>query len=129
MASRRQYTAEFKREAVRLAHERGNKSAVARELNIHVSLLRRWTQELEGRGEKAFPGQGTPGTRSWLTFAANSNAPRRRTPFGERYRLAKRLWVSSRAALAEIPFHRSAPRAVLRQRYVPRLEGLHKRIL
>lgn len=60
MASRRQYTAEFKREAVRLAHERGNKSAVARELNIHVSLLRRWTQELEGRGEKAFPGQGTP---------------------------------------------------------------------
>jgi transposase len=60
MASRRQYTAEFKREAVRLAHERGNKSAVARELDIHVSLLRRWTQELEDNGEKAFPGQGNP---------------------------------------------------------------------
>ena len=58
MASRRQYTAAFKREAVRLAHERGNKSAVARELDIHVSLLRRWTQELEDSGEKAFPGQG-----------------------------------------------------------------------
>ena len=60
MTSRRQYTAEFKREAVRLAHERGNKSAVAREVDIHVSLLRRWTQEFESGGEKAFPGQGNP---------------------------------------------------------------------
>ena len=60
MASRRQYTAEFKREAVRLAHERGNKSAVARELDIHVSVLRRWTQELQENGTQAFPGQGTP---------------------------------------------------------------------
>ena len=35
MATRREYTAEFKREAVRLAEERGNKSTVARELGIH----------------------------------------------------------------------------------------------
>lgn len=60
MTSRRQYTAEFKREAVRLAQERGNRSAVARELDLHVSLIRRWAQEFEDNGEQAFPGQGHP---------------------------------------------------------------------
>lgn len=34
MASRKEYTPEFKREAIRLADERGNKSAVSRELGI-----------------------------------------------------------------------------------------------
>lgn len=60
MATRREYTAEFKREAVRLAEERGNKSAVARELGIHLSMIRRWKQELQHKGEEAFPGKGTP---------------------------------------------------------------------
>lgn len=60
MATRREYTAEFKREAVRLAEERGNKSAVARELGIHMSMLRRWKHELQDNGERAFPGKGNP---------------------------------------------------------------------
>jgi transposase len=60
MATRREYTAEFKREAVRLAEERGNKSAVARELDIHLSMLRRWKHELQDNGERAFPGKGNP---------------------------------------------------------------------
>lgn len=60
MANRRHYTAEFKREAVRLAEERGNRSAVARELGVHLSLLRRWTKECEDNGERAFPGKGNP---------------------------------------------------------------------
>lgn len=60
MATRREYTAEFKREAVRLAEERGNKSDVARELGIHLSMLRRWKQELHNNGHQAFPGKGNP---------------------------------------------------------------------
>ena len=35
MPTRKEYSPEFKREAVRLADERGNKSAVARELGLH----------------------------------------------------------------------------------------------
>ncbi len=58
MSTRREYTAEFKREAVRLAEERGNRSAAARELGIHLSLLRRWAKELDENGERAFPGKG-----------------------------------------------------------------------
>ena len=60
MATRKSYTQEFKREAVRLADERGNRSAVARELGIHTSMIRRWKDQLEENGERAFPGQGNP---------------------------------------------------------------------
>lgn len=60
MATRKSYTAEFKREAVRLADERGNRSAVARDLGIHSSMIRRWKQQLEENGNRAFPGKGHP---------------------------------------------------------------------
>jgi transposase len=58
MASRKEYTKEFKQEAVRLAQESGNKSQVVRELGIHSSMLRRWEKQLAEYGEKAFPGKG-----------------------------------------------------------------------
>ena len=60
MASRREYTAEFKREAVRLAEQRSNISALSRELDIHPSMIRRWKQQLQDNGEQAFPGKGNP---------------------------------------------------------------------
>lgn len=61
---RRAFTEEFKREAVRLAIERGNVSAVARELGIHESVLNRWKSRLQQESEhpsvgtRAFPGKG-----------------------------------------------------------------------
>ena len=60
MATRKSYTPEFKREAVRLAEERGNRSAVARELGIHTSMIRRWKEQLGENGHRAFPGKGNP---------------------------------------------------------------------
>ena len=58
--TRRSYTAEFKREAVRLAEERGNMSATARELGLHASLVRKWRDQMENMDERAFPGKGRP---------------------------------------------------------------------
>ncbi len=61
---RRSFTQEFKREAVRLAIERGNGSAVARDLGIHESVLNRWKRRLQqqaqqpGSGSGLFPGNG-----------------------------------------------------------------------
>src|SRR5436190_1457196 len=60
---RRVFTEEFKREAVRLAVERGNLSATARELGIRDSVLSRWKQKLEKpttplEAARPFPGQG-----------------------------------------------------------------------
>ncbi len=69
---KRVFTEEFKREAVRLAVERGNLSAVARDLGLHESVLNRWKREVqkeaeqpvssasENRSSVAFPGQGNP---------------------------------------------------------------------
>lgn len=65
MDSRKTYTEEFKREAVRLAAERGNVAQTARHPQrgypgIADNLLYRWTrrQEILKVGEVAFPGQG-----------------------------------------------------------------------
>ena len=63
---RRSFTEEFKREAVRLAIERGNVSAVARDLGISESVLNRWKRQLQqegqqpGSGKRPFPGNGNP---------------------------------------------------------------------
>jgi transposase len=58
MAKRKEYSKEFKEEAVRLAQESGNVSETARNLGLHLSILRRWKIEVEQEGEKAFPGKG-----------------------------------------------------------------------
>ncbi len=62
---RRSFTEEFKREAVRLAIERGNVSAVARDLGINESVLNRWKHQVQqqeaqqsGPGNRPFPGRG-----------------------------------------------------------------------
>lgn len=63
MTTRKAYTPEFKREAVRLAEERGNRSATARDLGIHPSMIKRWKKQLEqedGCANSAFPGNGSP---------------------------------------------------------------------
>lgn len=68
---RREFSEEFKREAVRLAHERGNLCAVAKELGVHESVLGRWKRALKEespasvaqkteRPLPAFPGKGNP---------------------------------------------------------------------
>ena len=57
---RRQFTREFKLEAVRLASESEQPlSQVAKELGIRRDILQRWKDEVEGRAPKdVFPGHG-----------------------------------------------------------------------
>lgn len=57
---RKSYTEEFKREAVRLAKERGNIRAVARDLGISDTSLENWKKQLEQTPQNAFPGNGNP---------------------------------------------------------------------
>ena len=59
--SRKQYSSEFKREAVRLVTEGGLSMAqVARDLGLNDNLISRWKKEAAQNGERAFPGQGHP---------------------------------------------------------------------
>lgn len=57
--SRRQFTGEFKTEAVELLLSGGQTAVeVARNLGIRVELLYRWKNEYLGNQEYAFPGTG-----------------------------------------------------------------------
>ncbi len=66
MTARKSYTAEFKREAVRLITEGGlSEAQAARDLGVCRSLLGKWKRQLQaeeksGSGFKAFPGHGNP---------------------------------------------------------------------
>ena len=58
---RKQYTSEFKHQAVRLVTEQGLSIAqAARDLGLNDNMLSRWKKEFEAQGAKAFPGQGHP---------------------------------------------------------------------
>jgi transposase len=56
---RRQYTEEFKRDAIRLVTEQGySVSETARNLGINAQMLGRWKRELDTKGRAAFSGTG-----------------------------------------------------------------------
>ncbi len=58
--ARKIYTEEFKRDAIRLAEERGNIAAVARDLGIDHSILRKWIGAVKADSARPFPGKGNP---------------------------------------------------------------------
>ncbi len=58
--TRRSYTEEFKREAIALVEKTGNRSQVARDLGVHMSLLRKWQEKLGSNSDRPFPGKGNP---------------------------------------------------------------------
>ena len=56
---RRQFSQEFKIEAVRLVWDRGVSVAQAcRDLDVHENVLRRWIKEFKADPAQAFPGHG-----------------------------------------------------------------------
>ena len=60
MADRKVYTEEFKREAVRLAKERGNIAQTARDLGISDNTLQGWKSQMDKTPDNPFPGNGNP---------------------------------------------------------------------
>lgn len=59
MKERRVYTAEFKREAVRLSEQADFSVAqVAQELGVSDYSLYKWRKQAKAGGELAFPGNG-----------------------------------------------------------------------
>lgn len=55
----RQFSKEFKLEAIRLAEESDQPiTQVARELGIRINQIYKWKQQLELAGENSFPGKG-----------------------------------------------------------------------
>ncbi len=56
---KRVFSREFKLEAVKLVTERGvSQSQAARDLGIHVNVLRKWIADYNADANQAFPGRG-----------------------------------------------------------------------
>lgn len=56
---RKQYTTDFKRDAVGLVTQQGYSVAeAAKNLGVNAGLLRRWKTAMERTGANAFPGKG-----------------------------------------------------------------------
>jgi transposase len=61
MEKRQRFTAEFKREAIRLMQTSAKPAAVvARELGVPRNRLYKWAQDAAQKGDRAFRGSGRP---------------------------------------------------------------------
>lgn len=59
MAVRRQFSREFKLEALKLVEERGvSIRQAAQDLDVHENVLRKWVREHREQPEEAFPSNG-----------------------------------------------------------------------
>ena len=57
--TRRVFSKEFKKEAVKLVTEGGQQAtSAARNLDVHPNVLGRWVQQFKENGDNAFPGKG-----------------------------------------------------------------------
>jgi transposase len=82
MPKRRNYSAEFKREAVALANQPGvTKAQIARELDINPNMITRWQRELSANGSKAFLGQGVARDEELATLKRENNRLRKERDF------------------------------------------------
>ncbi len=82
MPRRRNYSTEFKREAILMANQPGvTKSQVGRELGINPNMLGRWEKELIHNGSTAFLGKGKARDAEMMTLKRELNRVRKERDF------------------------------------------------
>ena len=82
MPKRRNYSAEFKREAVALANQPGvTRAQIGRELDINPNMITRWQREMTANGSKAFLGQGVARDEELATLKRENNRLRKERDF------------------------------------------------
>ena len=82
MPKRRNYSAEFKREAVALANQPGvTRAQIGRELDIKPNMITRWQREMTANGSKAFLGQGVARDEELASLKRENNRLRKERDF------------------------------------------------
>ena len=121
---RRNFPAEFKKNAVELVRTSGRSvAAIATELGIERGLLDRWrreTNEAETGSRKAFVGQGNPRDEELAQLR------REVADLRETNEILKKQWASSpqRVPGDGVSIHGKAPWTALPQEDVPSIRGL-----
>jgi transposase len=100
--TRRAFTEEFKAEAVRLVTVEGHPARqVARDLDIHESLLRRWQRKLEARQARAARVQTSPTVAASLIVEQEEIRKLKRE--NERLRMERDILKKAVAIFSEMP--------------------------
>ena len=82
MPKRRNYSAEFKREAVALTNQPGvTRTQIGRELDINPNMITRWQREMTANGSKAFLGQGIARDEELASLTRENNRLRMKRDF------------------------------------------------
>lgn len=82
MPKRKNYSPEFKREAVALANQPGvTKAQIGRELGINPNMITRWQRELAENGSQAFLGKGVARDEEMATLKREVNRLRKERDF------------------------------------------------
>jgi transposase len=100
--TRRAFTEEFKAEAVRLVTVEGHPARqVARDLDIHESLLRRWQRKLEARQTRAAGVKTSPTVAASLIVEQEEIRKLKRE--NERLRMERDILKKAVAIFSETP--------------------------
>jgi transposase len=110
--ARRQFSREFKLEAVKLVEERGvSVRQAAQDLDVHENVLRKWVCELREQPEEAFPGNGKMTARDAEVARLRKEVAKLKM---ERD-LLKKPRPTSRRSRFEVRLHCEAPRSLAGQ--------------
>ena len=126
MGARKQFTPEFKREAVQLL-ESGSRPAseLARELGVRRNQLYKWQREFQARGTGAFPGSGTRKERTTEITRLKRELAR----VTEEHDILKKRRCTSPRMYGEVRVHAAASAGVPADSHVRRAAGESKRVL
>ena len=122
---RRQFTDEFKREAVRLARQPGaSKAGIAQDLGINANMLSRWAREQEGKPSQV--------VRSKSDSLSNEEFERIRRELAKvktERDILKKASATSRPSLRSVRVYRTASQRLAYAPNVPGPGGICQRFL
>ena len=87
-----------------------NRSAVARELGIHPSMIRRWKEQLDENGQQASPGRGNPRDEEMAKLRRELKRIKEENAILKRPSVSSVRTIGALSALSEIPIHGRVPR-------------------
>ena len=119
---RRQFTEEFKREAVGLASQPGiSKAGVSKDLGINANMLHRWVRQQEGSLSKV-----TDRTNDVVSSGEFERMRRELAKVRTERDILKKALVSSQPTPGEVRFHRPSPPRMAYAHHVPGSGGIRQ---
>lgn len=119
------YTAEFRREALRMVDGGKSATTVSAELGVSMGTLRQWRSQAEGVAARG----GESGSSGESVTAENDRLKRELKALRMEFEIAKKAVAFFHATAHEVHLHRSRESALPRDGSMPVLGSQHERLL